>query len=112
MEIQTELLAKNGNVACLLIDRNEYKDESNKLSLVTARSKMVELTVLYGTLSNFGMSHDSLLLRPNDKIYVRSDCLNKPWSKDIMSFNKNDKVKFILVPLTEIVLVERHYPGI
>jgi hypothetical protein len=98
----------NGNVACLPIDRNIYKPEANKLSILAPRGKLIELSVLYGTNSGVYIHAPAITLEKGDKIYVRADCLNKAWSKEVLSFYNNDTIQFILVPITEIVFVDRN----
>lgn len=52
-------------------------------------------------------SHDSSLLRPGVTIYVRWDCVQHNWYKDIVSI---DGVQGVLVPLDQVQAIKMPEP--
>ena len=100
------LVTVNRFVACQPFEKQVEK-EVNKKKLAVAgygqKPSVTELFVYRGTEvgSEFYVGND-------DVVFVKSTCVNSQWAKDVFTFNGiDDSVEFILVPLSEIVFIDR-----
>ena len=98
------LVSKNNVVACQPFEQEQAKAvNTKKLAVVGQKSQLVELFVRYGT--EIG---DEKYVGENDVIFVRASCLNLPWAKEKFTFQGvENSAEFILVPVGEIVLIDR-----
>ena len=101
------LVAKNGVIACVPFD-NVKKEPGQGLSLATPVGKdrhMELLHVVHGTEAG----DSGIFVGNDDAVFVKSSSRNQPWAKEVYTlFGKDTDVKFILVPLSEIVFIGRN----
>ena len=95
----------NNKVACYPFEPGQITDISKKkLATVTGESKVVELFVCYETEIT-----DGLYVGENDVIFVKTASVNSSWAKEKFTFQGVEgSVEFILVPVREIVLIDRN----
>ena len=111
------LVFKNGVVACLPFTDEQLKPQkTSRLATVGPRgSSLLELFVWKGTELS-----DNLYVGEDDVILVKSECLSKPWAKEKFTMEgvvwqdvvdpktgEHEKIEIILVPVTEIVAIDR-----
>lgn len=75
------------------------------LALVSKKSELIPLYPIYPT-EFVGSSVQPIT--DMDTIYVRSECMNKPWAKEVFTYaGVGNSDTFILVPASEIVMIDR-----
>jgi hypothetical protein len=105
------LVMKNNVVACFPFDppKNEATAR-NSLALIKQSLSLTLMQPLVGT----EIGDSGIYVSEEDAIYIRDNCRNQPWAKelytmDLICARGDELVKFILVPLSEIVMVARGY---
>jgi hypothetical protein len=108
---------KNNVVACLPFTEEQLKPQKvSRLATVGPRgSSLLELFVWHGN-----ELLDNLYIGSDDVVFVKSECLGKPWAKEKFTIDgvvwqdvvdpktgEHEKIEFILVPITEIVAIDR-----
>ena len=81
--------------------------ESKGFATVEQRSELAQTTVLVGSLSANG---DDLIFDAGDVVYLKADCLQHAWAKEVLTPDDNMKASglessFILVPQEMVVAV-------
>jgi hypothetical protein len=112
------LVFKNNVVACLPFTEEQLKPKkATNLNLVGVRgNSLLELFVWHGT----ELTDDKMYVGNNDVVLVRSTSVASSWAKDKFTIdgfvwedvidpktNEKAPIEFILVPLTEIVAIDR-----
>ena len=105
------LVMKNNVIACFPFDPAKTEQTSrNSLALIKQSNSLTLLQPLVGT----EIGDAGLYLSEEDAIYVKDACRSQPWSKelytmDLLCYKGDEEIKFILVPLSEVVMVARGY---
>lgn len=89
-----KLVGRNKRIACEPLPSTAIKvSVKSGLALVANKSEMFGLRVIFGNEE----------YSPEDKVYIKADCINHPWSKEVFEL---DSQIFIMVPTDFVMLKE------
>jgi hypothetical protein len=104
------LLMKNNQVACLPFPEEALKKQTGGLATVSKKGVLVPLCVWIGNVNPKSQEDDTgIKLNTDDVVYVKATCAAQQWAKEKLTLYGSTEFdpEFILVPLNEIVCVEK-----